>query len=443
MLRILLATFLASISCVGLTQTNTLSPYSLFGLGDSPVSTLSSQAAMGHTNLGVLSTTNINFNNPATQTFINRPTFSFDFRNEFLTLNDGIQSQSNSIFGIDNISFAFPLINSFKKRRNASLSFGLQPRTRQGYDVYTSENVEGIGNVDYFFYGAGGINNANLAAAFDLIADSARMHTLSIGASASYVFGKLSRNRATVVDSNSASSDIFRTEELELSDVDFKFGLLYSHRLFFKKGTDDEKQGSFSVGAFFKPQASLRTFSNSYAITFLGPYYDPFAIDTLQKSSGENTTELPISYGIGASFRYGGQWTFATDFSSTSWSDLQVNGVPAGLNDELRVSAGVEYIPDYTAVKKLFKIMRYRAGISFEQSRVNLNGSQPTRLGMHGGFGIPIIASRSSTMLNLGTEYAIRGGSGLPLSERFWNVHIGMSITPNQFDRWFQKRKYD
>ena len=443
MLRTLFATLLVLISCAGISQTSTLSPYSLFGLGDAPASSLSSQAGMGHTNLGVLSTTNINFANPATQTFVNRPTFSFDLRNEFLSLNDGIRSQSNSLFAIDNLSFGFPLINNFKKKRKAALSFGLQPRTRQGYDVVTSQSLADIGNVDYYFYGSGGLNNVNLSAAFDLIADSGRVHTLSIGVTASYVFGKLARNRATVVDSNAGASDIFRTEALELSDIDYRLGLLYSQRLFFKKGTDDEKNGSISIGAYIKPQASLRTFSKSYAITFLGPYYDPYAIDTLDKSSGESTTELPLSYGPGASFRYASQWTFAVDFSSTAWSSLVVNGGTAGLNDETRFSAGVEYIPDYTAVKKVFKIIRYRTGFSFEQTRVNINGSQPTKLGIHGGFGIPIIASRSSSLLNFGTEYAIRGGSGLPLSERFWNIHIGMTITPNQFDRWFQKRKYD
>ena len=79
-------------------QTNTLSPYSIYGLGDNVHSSLAAQSSMGGTSLAMLSTQNININNPAALVFVNRPTFNFDIKNEFLTLNNGGTSETSSLF---------------------------------------------------------------------------------------------------------------------------------------------------------------------------------------------------------------------------------------------------------------------------------------------------------------------------------------------------------
>mgnify|MGYP000698507085 CR=1 FL=1 len=424
-------------------QTNTLSPYSIYGLGDTPMSSTTANASMGHTGVATLNTTNVNSINPASLAYISKPSFVFDFRNEYLTLNNGNASQSNNILSIENFAFAFPLINDFKKRHKGGFSFGLQPYARQGYDVLSTEEIPGLGTAYYRFFGQGGINSAYLSASYDLIADSNRTNVLSLGARGAYVFGNTSRNRVTQFDSNTTATYLFRREEKEISSFDAQIGLVYSRKLYLKKGTDEERLDIVSAGVTYTPSMSFNTFIENTDYTYIGDYLTPIPLDTLFNENYRSSTVAPQRFAFGLSYIYNSQLTLSADVSQTQWSALEIDGKNAGLNDELTVGLGAELIPDHSSYKQLHKIIRYRAGINYSQTRLNVNGTQPVRIGVSTGVGIPILASRSTTIFNLGTEYAFRGTSGLAVSENFWNVYFGMIITPSQFDRWFVKRKYD
>ena len=426
-------------------QTNTLSPYSIYGLGDNVHSSLAAQSSMGGTSLAMLSTQNININNPAALVFVNRPTFNFDIKNEILTLNNGGTSETSSLFSIENFSFAFPLVIDPQRKRKGAFTFGLTPYARQGYDVASYQTVENLGEIQYRFLGEGGINSAFLAAGYDILADSRRVNTLSIGATGSYVFGSIQNERITIIDSafNGSSSNLYRAENHEISAADFKLGLLYTRRLFWNKNTPDAINGSFSVGSFYKPSVSMNTFSDDVAYTFINDYNSPTIVDTVAFSSSNIPTIAASSFGLGFGFIYDGRLSLGLDFKTTRWSELSKAGVNQGLNDEFRASLGIEYIPDPTSYKQLLKVMRYRAGFSYEQTRLNVSGVRPTRIGFTAGLGVPIIASKSTSVFNIGTEYAIRTGAGLPVVENYVNIFIGLTFTPNQYDRWFAKQKYD
>ncbi|NQV51717.1 MAG: hypothetical protein HQ500_00960 [Flavobacteriales bacterium] len=445
MIRAILAICSLFLAAISIAQTNTLSPYSIYGIGDTPYSPLTAQAGMAHTNLAILSTYNINLTNPANVAFVSRPTFNFDFRNELLSLSSNGATQTNNLFSIENFSFAFPLINNPKRKRRAAFGFGLKPYSRQGYDVVAYEQHPEFGVVEYRFVGEGGINSAFFGAGFDLLADSGRVNTLTIGAVGSYVFGSIFRNRMTLVDSSSilAGSNLYREEQNEISAGDMRAGILYTRRLDFQKNDGTKANGSFSVGGYFQPSFALNTNSQSFAFTFDGNADAPHLIDTLDYGRSTNPTIAPASFGIGIGMTYDNRINAGIDVTTTQWSALEIDGVNAGLNDDLRFSGGIEYTPDPTSYKQMSKIIRYRAGLSYEQTRLNVNGIQPSRIGISGGLGIPVIASRSSSMLNIGIEYARRGSGGLPVTENYLNFHIGLTITPNQFDRWFAKRKYD
>lgn len=437
---LLLATGLCGIVSA---QTNTLSPYSIYGLGDAAASNITAQAAMGHAGIAVINPSNINSLNPATFPDISRPSFNIDFRNETLTLSNQAASQTNNIFSIQNFSFAFPLINEPKKKRKAALSFGLTPYTRQGYQLGWSEEVAGLGNVEYQFSGDGGLNSLYLCAGYELLADSGRVNVLSIGAMGSYVFGKLSRNRITYFGSDVDVSNLYRQFTLEVSDADFNFALLYKRKITWKNRKNEEQTAHLSAGAFYKPAVQLNSFVTNHEFTFAGHYLDPDTIDTVTRGQSRVETAAPASMGVGLSANFNGRWTFALDAVRTEWSSLSIGGVSENLKDATRISFGTEYIPDFTAYKEFFKTLRYRAGLTYEQTMFNVSGSQPLRYGVTAGFGIPLFASQSTSMLNFGIEYARRESTATPLSESFFNIHAGFTLTPNKFDRWFYKRKYD
>ena len=70
--------------------------------------------------IALINPTSINPQNPASYTDVNRPAFNFDLKDEILTLSNNSSSSSSNSFAIQNFSFAFPIINDYKKFKRAS-----------------------------------------------------------------------------------------------------------------------------------------------------------------------------------------------------------------------------------------------------------------------------------------------------------------------------------
>lgn len=470
----LIIVLLSMWSVAAVAQRSTLTPYSIYGLGEPSRSPVTAQSAMGHTGLAVLNSTTVNSANPASYGEISKPVFNFDLRNEFLILSSPSTSQSNSQFSIQNFSFAFPLVNDLKKKRRAGFSFGITPYTRQGYDLYFTEEQADLGEIEYQFTGTGGINNGYIGWSYDLLADrdSAEVNVLSLGVNGNYLFGQLNQTRTTQFSASAAASNLYRSSELEMSAWDVTVGALFKKKVIFEhykedtldlsrfrirgdsiKGWNRLKRDAkaddipilFSAGAYFRPSMQMRSFYRTTAYTYSDtvPSQDP--IDTIDASSSRGNVVSPASYGVGLSMNVNNRWVFALDLSQTLWTQLEVDGTNAGLNDATRIGLGVEYLPDYTSYQDFLKTVRYRAGFSMEQTLLNIGNSQPTRYGINFGLGIPLVASNSypSSMFNIGVELAQRQGSGTELRENFFNLHAGFTITPNRYDGWFVKKKYD
>lgn len=464
--KLLITTIIAAFSTLCYGQISTLSPYSIYGLGEDISSSLTAQASMAHTGIAVRNPLNINATNPAALSQLGRVTFNMDVRNEFLTLNTSTASQSNSIFTINNISFGFPLINDFTKKRRSTIAFGLKPLTGQGYDIEITQTVPDLSDVTYRFIGNGGVSDAFASFSYDLLSFKRenkektysinRADVLSLGITGSYLFGTLDRSRITEMNLGASASNLYRGRTLEISDISMRTGLMYSHALtksdttldrFSKEPKIGKKViGYFSVGAFYNPSVGLNAFQTDLDYSYAGAYTNPGIIDTLTFNQVKTTTQAVSSYGIGASLSLNDKWTFALDATRTEWSKLTINGLNQGLNDATRISFGTEFIPAYDESGKgsLLKTIRYRGGLSMQQTRLNVNNTQPMRYGINFGIGVPLVATRSTSMFNLGLEFANRGNANIGLTENYVNLHVGFTFTPNMsYDFWFLKRKYD
>ncbi len=85
----------------------------------------------------------------------------------------------------------------------------------------------------------------------------------------------------------------------------------------------------------------------------------------------------------------------------------------------------------------MFKRITYRAGLRYNQSYLDFNGTQINEFGISFGFGFPM--KKSKTGIDLGFEIGRRGTTNNNLiQENFVNVLLGISIQ----EHWFHKRKY-
>jgi hypothetical protein len=450
-----LIVFFLSIVSLGFGQTNTFSPYSIYGLGEPTRSATTAMASMGHASIALINPTSINPQNPASYTDVNRPAFNFDLKDEILTLSNNSSSSSSNSFAIQNFSFAFPIINDYKKfKRRAGLSFGLTPYSNMGYNLFSIDNIPDLGDVEYRFFGEGGINALHIGTGVDILANKKRTNVLSAGVNGNYMFGTISKNRVTQFGSAAAASNLYRESNTEISDVDWNAGIRFAHidTLIRKTMMPDssfkyEKSlALLSIGAIVRPGTDLTTFSERLEYSFSDSFTRPNIIDTLLASNIRGVTKTPLTFGVGISANFDNKWTLSADLTQTMWSKLEIDGANAGLNDSRRLSLGAELIPEYDtkSLTSYMRIVRYRAGFSFEQTMLNISGSQPLRYGVSFGLGFPLrIASGSTSMFNIGAEVAQRRTPGLNLSENFFNIHAGFTITPNRYDQWFAKRKFD
>lgn len=436
-------------------QRNTFSPYSIYGLGEPSRSYTTALSSMGHVSAAISDPTIINSTNPASYTDITRPAFSFDLKNEALSINTANSSQGSNSFSIQNFSFAFPIINDFKRhKRRMGLSFGITPLSNMGYELLDAETIPDLGKVEYRFFGDGGINSVHAGFGFDLLADKKRTNLLTLGTNINYVFGTISQNRATEIERAAAATNLFRQTSHEISAVDFNVGIRAAHLDTINrkvKVNDSTYQDRttlvlFTVGGYARPSMGLNTFTQSIEYTYTDSFTNPTIIDTLLDNRSSGNTTSPLAIGVGTSVNIGNTWVLSADYSRTLWSQLVINGTNANLSDAQRISVGAQYIPevDKRGKGKYMRVVRYRTGFSFEETMLNVNGQQPIRYGMTFGLGFPLgAASASTSIFNIGAEVARRQTSGTSFSENYFNIHAGFTITPHRYDQWFAKRKYD
>ncbi|GAB5538457.1 MAG: hypothetical protein Salg2KO_05600 [Salibacteraceae bacterium] len=410
---------------------------------------------MANSNIAVVNPLWINAMNPSSYTSITKPTFNFDIKDEFLSLTSGNTTQGSNAFSIQNFSFAFPIINNSKKfKRRMGFSFGLAPYTTSGYELFFSEDVPDLGEVEYHFFGEGGINKLNGGLGYDLFANKKRTDVLSIGVNGQYIFGNISRNRATQLERAALGSSLYRTSSIEISDIGVNAGIRYYHtdtikrRIVLSDSTirSEDVLIMASVGAFIEPSMSLNTSARQVEYTYTDSFQRPNIIDTIIEASSRGETNIPLAFGVGLSLNIDNAWTLALDYRLTQWSTLVINGTNAGLNDASRVSLGADWVPEFDKRGRgnYHKVIRYRLGGSLEQTMLNVGGLRPLRYGINFGLGFPLSAASASTsMFNIGAEVARRQTEGLSLNENIVNIHAGFIITPHRYDQWFAKRKYD
>jgi hypothetical protein len=73
-----------------------------------------------------------------------------------------------------------------------------------------------------------------------------------------------------------------------------------------------------------------------------------------------------------------------------------------------------------------------------------VKNTQLDEIGMSFGMSLPVMGSSTRSRLNIGAELGERGSleNGL-LRERFADVYIGISITPDLREQWFKKRRIE
>jgi len=426
-------TGLMAISAMGQVS-NTLSPYSQFGLGVLADQSLSSSRGMAGLSIGVRDSRHPNVVNPASYSAVDSLTMLFDLgvSGQITNFKEGDASKNAKTADFD---YA---VGSFRLMKNVGASFGIIPYSNIGYNFYNAEWI-GSHESDYFggigdnyynntYQGNGGFSQAFLGFGWEFTKG------FSIGANISYFWGKYEKT-VTSVFSDSYANTLTRTYSINVSNWKLDLGAQWC--------TDISKNDRLTLGAVVgighklgadAKMSILNTNTNT-------------GVSSTTTDSVANGLSLPYSFGFGASLFHKNSLTVGVDYQMQKWGSLDypmVNNdtkhyeaTSGVLCDRHKFTVGLDWIP---GGKKFFERAHYRMGASYATPYYKI-GTQdgPKELTLSAGFGIPIVNSwNNRTSLNISAQWVHTSAKDL-LTDNTFRINIGLTFN----ERWFAKWKVD
>ncbi|HOZ39719.1 MAG: hypothetical protein IPO05_08265 [Flavobacteriales bacterium] len=431
---------------LGQGQQGSGSPYSAYGFGELLGSTQVVRASMGGVGIATYDPYGLDPSNPASYTGLIRPVFEAGIAMRTMRFEGASLSTKGNRTDLLGLSLGIP----FKAGRWA-VGFGLSPYSDVGYRITSAAPLStGEGDVRYIYTGDGGLNKAffGLAHAWESKRDSlGNGWRVSAGANYNHLFGQLVESRQAIYPvggfyNSNASNRLF------LRDGVISLGTQVQSDLVKRVVRSDEGL-RFMVGVTVELGTSLRAdrtqVVNSFSYSASGVEL-PF--DTVQYlNEVAARVELPVAFGLGFGVS-NAHWSLSMEHRMRDWTKLVADEASGARVNDLGVqrttSLGGSFRPAGDVGGNFWERTIYRLGFRYMEDYLVVKNTQLDEIGMSFGMSLPVMGSSTRSRLNIGAELGERGSleNGL-LRERFADVYIGISITPDLREQWFKKRRIE
>jgi len=424
-------------------QTNSVSPLSIQGIGETTFGIGPSYLGMGATGIGYVDRFTINVLNPAGYTNMEYSTLEMSgahrsFRHQIMS--EGLdQTNFNTYF--DFFGFGF----KFADWIGGALT--LSPYAAKGYNVSVADTSDDFGLYEYRSLGEGGYDQMTVGLAVE------PFKWLSIGGNAKYIFGEeVTSNKTIIADSRFLS--VSKTTKTGISDFTFDGGIQLQ---------GDVKNYHLVAGAVYGLGGNMNARQITTQYSFINSGIVETPVDTLYyKLTAGGTMVLPTftGFGIGISKKVQdvpvNAWDFVADYRITNWHEYR-GFAPTGevapqtqFTSSERASAGLVFVPAYVVPQwsratNLLAISRYRLGISREIGQFHWDAQSYVTREVNFGMNLPLIyrslapGEQKASFLNLSMGLGQRwDGVDTHLKEEYWNINLGITLN----DKWFQKFRY-
>ncbi|MFV0529853.1 MAG: OmpP1/FadL family transporter [Flavobacteriales bacterium] len=412
------------------------SPYSSFGYGEPKFNNSISINSMGGIGTAYSNPfgTEVNFSNPATNTYLQYTSFEFGVNADIVKFNTTESSDKNSATYISNLSLGFPLGDRF------SFAFGFQPFSGTGYKLNTSSSQVIAGTNETIttksnFEGSGGLNSAHVALSYK----PWKKTDLSFGITGQYIFGNLDNSQIVRIENVDLVSEDLRSDNIK--GFTGTAGALYRHKL--------SKNKLLNIGATYTLGSNLKNDQDHYLLSYVeysNGTPNSTTMDTISSSSIKQDFKLPSKSSVSVSYEKQGRWMVGTQYDFEKMTDLNSSEYRDNLTykDKHRIALGGYWIPKFNSYKSYLARATYRAGIYYEQTGLSVLGNSGDyhdidNLGITFGIGLPVGKDQRS-MLNIGVALGQRGTtSGGWVKENYANFKISFNLNGT----WFRKRIYN
>ena len=214
-----------------------------------------------------------------------------------------------------------------------------------------------------------------------------------------------------------------------------------------RRTREEDDHWRFIVGAFAELASSLEADNTSLVNSFvLGGTGVEFPRDTVAFVDGASgSVRLPLAYGLGGSI-FNEKWLVSLEYRRRDWNSLRVDVEGYQLPEELGASVsyalGAQFRPGGARAKTFLERTLFRAGVLYQEDYLRVQGQQLGKIGTTFGLSLPLLNSSTRSRFNLGVELGERGTmEGDRIRERYADIYIGFTITPDIREVWFRKRR--
>lgn len=402
-------------------------PYSRYGLGEYNYNLGNVRnAGMAGVGLSAGNSFQANTSNPALLYYNSITVFDIGVAGQVKTIKNAAEKQTDANANLYNLTLAVPV----SKRWSSAI--GLRPYTVVNYEARTTSTLENrpTAIVEQQYMGEGGLSEAYFAHGVK-IADG-----LTIGGSASYIFGAITKEASSAVRDESlnaiSNEKVVYSERIRYDNFLFRAGANYR-----KKVTDALYLSAGSVYTFGTDLEAKRR--SSFERRTLS---DNVLDNNILPDSSEGSVNLPSSFRAGVTMDNGKNLTIGADFYTQKWSEFRSFDGDSELGNSYRVAVGAEFTPDANSIDNFFERITYRGGLYYGDSPYISKGETIKDKGVTAGFTMPL--GRSSIydlyQLNGAIGYGSRGttDNGL-IKENYFQFSVGFTVN----SRWFIKRRID
>jgi hypothetical protein len=395
---------------------------------------------------------------------------------------DGGVSRDTRIAGL---SLGVP----FKKGR-WGIALGVQPASAVNYKITDTGSIDGQ-SVSFQYSGQGGLNRVYAGVGLRVWQSNDtldRGSKLSAGANFDYLFGSIVASRKAYYPANagfynsSISSSLYLRAPSATAGLQFSGDLIgmpraaqrlrarqdrarlrdrHEEMAWLNGGKDPALRRAvripkgpaqalrFRLGASVEVPADLAARHTSLAGSFVQSSTGvEFPRDTISFIDGaKGVVALPADLGIGAAV-YNKHWTVTLEMHQRDWrklvADVEGYAPPSNLQPARLFALGGSWRPAGEMGGSFAARSIYRAGIRYGEEPVLVKGNSLKQIGMSFGLSLPVMGSSTRSRLTIGADLGKRstGVEGV-FSERFANLFVGVTITPDLREQWFKKRRID
>lgn len=391
-----------------LAQSSATSPYAIFGIGNKYQSDMGSITGMGGSGLAIPTSEFINNTNPASLGFMRANHFLFDIGGKMTQseFQDKERSESRNNIQFSHIGFAFPV------NAKSGVSFILKPYTSSAYKISLLE-LPIMNSVEKYYLsalGSGGLNNFDLSYGYRIT------DKLSLGLSASFLFGNTNDTRSFLVGTSITTID----KDIHYNGFRPSLGVQY------------ESDKIFNLGAVVRFPTQINASKVQSSSTYENEYTTSFESDV---ASSYDDFNLPLEIGVGISSKFKNNLTLNFDYEYSLWSKTDQSSIYGDFVNSSRFALGFSYKKPKERLSYFDKV-RYTGGLNYDTGSLLVNSKKIEDKYFSIGLSLPIDNGASALNISYSLGQRAKISSGL-IKENYHKLSVNLSLD----GLWFVKRK--